>query len=405
MRPADAGRRTGGLRPWIESELEQGRGDRAFHGLEILKSWPLFGRRAGAERGQAATALSTPADEALFWEDFEKTEASLAHLERTANYLDWPYRRLFSGGRIVVTTRDARLALGPRDVLLAYFQGERKAYVFALRSTGMRVAAVPESTEALQATVKDLLERIATGDPAWTAPAARLHQALLGPVQEALASADTLLVVPDGVLARVPFAALTPTGGAPLLERYRISSTPSFSLYVQIAGRPVANGPPRLLSVEASAPARRPANALRVFGEPRVLSGTEAAPAGVLRELQRHSVLVLDAPPSSGGGAVGAAELASITLPECHLAVLLGHTDRTGALAGAFLAAGAPSAVVQLWDVEPGTVEAVLLALFPRLMEVGPREALRQAQLAVRARPATAHPRHWGAFAHHGWGK
>jgi CHAT domain-containing protein len=276
--------------------------------------------------------------------------------------------------------------------------------------------------------------RLASADPAWEASAARLYRALLGPVSRELAEADTLLVVADGPLAQVPFAALTPGGGAPpLLERYRISSVPSFSVYLQVSGRPVPNVPPRVLAVrEAGAvPEGASPPSLHVFDAPTLLEGREARRSRLLQEARRHTLLFFDVPMEPGEeaplasrlllasepgrqGYLRAAEVASMTLPESQLVFLAAagtgpgaaETARAaGALAGAFLVAGAPSVVTQRWQVEPEVREVLLLAFLSRMLEVGPVEALRQAQLALRARPGTAHPRHWGAFAHHGWGK
>ena len=386
------------LPQWIEAELEQGRAEHAFHGLEALRSLPLFGPRVGAERELAPAPASADAEEALFWEDVQRTEAALAGYEQGASYVEWPYRHIFSGGRIVATARDARLALGPGDLLLSYFMGSQRSYVFAVRTSGMRAIPLPDAPEAQRALVADLMGRLASADPDWEASAARLYRALLGPVAGELAVADTLLVVADGPLAEVPFAVLTPGGGAPpLLERYRISSIPSFSVYLQISGRPVPNVPPRVLVVrEAGAVPEGPSPAsLHVFGSPTLLEGA-ASRSRLLQEARRHTLLLFEEASS-----LRAPEVASMTLPECQLVFL---AEAAQALAGAFLVAGAPSVVLQRWKAGADVREALLLALFPRMLERGPVEALRQAQLALRARPATAHPHHWGAFTHQGWG-
>jgi CHAT domain-containing protein len=67
--------------------------------------------------------------------------------------------------------------------------------------------------------------RHGTGD--WQAPAAALHAALIGPVESLVTGG--VVIVPDGPLSALPFAALLDTRGQVLGERATISFAPSLS--------------------------------------------------------------------------------------------------------------------------------------------------------------------------------
>lgn len=70
-------------------------------------------------------------------------------------------------------------------------------------------------------------------------------------------------------------------------------------------------------------------------------------------------------------------------------------------LVSGFLLAGAPAVMATLWTVDDaGSVE--LMTDFYRRFAAGqaPAQALREAQLALRAR--LAHPYYWAPFALHG---
>jgi CHAT domain-containing protein len=62
-----------------------------------------------------------------------------------------------------------------------------------------------------------------------------MYDLLIAPIENELASAETLLFVPDGVLWRVPFAALADPRGQFLVERWASAYAPSMTAYSMIA--------------------------------------------------------------------------------------------------------------------------------------------------------------------------
>ncbi|HET9317325.1 MAG TPA: CHAT domain-containing protein, partial [Vicinamibacteria bacterium] len=85
----------------------------------------------------------------------------------------------------------------------------------------------------------------------------------------------------------------------------------------------------------------------------------------------------------------------------------LGQQVRGEGLVGlvrGFMYAGAPRAVAGLWSVEDRATAALMLEFYRGLLGSGrpPAEALRRAQLAVRAQPRWRHPFYWAGFVLHG---
>ena len=109
---------------------------------------------------------------------------------------------------------------------------------------------------------------------------ARLGAALLAPAVDALDPTVTrLLIVPDDVLARLPFDALVLADGRYAVERYAIGLAPSVGTVIAVRGRPSHERPVRLLALgdPGFAP---PAGARRdVTGETDASDGTVADPA------------------------------------------------------------------------------------------------------------------------------
>ena len=74
--------------------------------------------------------------------------------------------------------------------------------------------------------------------------------------------------------------------------------------------------------------------------------------------------------------------------------------------ATAFLDIGVPTVIASLWPVDDAATSILISAFYRNLLRVNPTthqamstaEALRAAQLALRADPRYAHPYYWGAW-------
>jgi CHAT domain-containing protein len=107
-----------------------------------------------------------------------------------------------------------RAVLDPGTVLLSYLVGERGSYLFVLGPADTQFAALPLAVgrDLLRgdvARLRKLLEVPATHSVGrLDAQARRLSEALLLPAADAIRRAERLLILPDGPLHLLPFAAL-----------------------------------------------------------------------------------------------------------------------------------------------------------------------------------------------------
>ena len=121
--------------------------------------------------------------------------------------------------------------LDPQTILLEYSLGERRSYLFAVTATALAVYELPERSE-LAGAAADVFS-------AWQEPeldpadarknASGLSAILLSPVASQL-EGKRVVIVADGELAQVPFAALPhPLTGQPLIASNEIVALPSAS--------------------------------------------------------------------------------------------------------------------------------------------------------------------------------
>jgi len=101
--------------------------------------------------------------------------------------------------------------------------------------TASNVRAVPMPSRASLTDQIDLfIGLFAERSASEAVPAARLYGELVAPLLDGLSGEVTdLVLVPDGPLHRLPFAALGEAGGAPLGARYAISRAPSANLWLR----------------------------------------------------------------------------------------------------------------------------------------------------------------------------
>ncbi|HEY3951680.1 CHAT domain-containing protein, partial [Phenylobacterium sp.] len=273
---------------------------------------------------------------------------------------------------------------------------------------------------------------------AWKAPARQLYQLLIKPIEGQLSTGGTLVIIPDGVLRSVPFAALTDDNGKFLIERTAVSVAPALSY-----SQPGTDRTKRPLSVvaaslqkEVSLPAgdfpklegtaEEAKIAVDVGGagaRSRLIqdfhkADLQAALAGghvdVLHvathaafngRSDRSFVVANDEAISltdlrgliSSDRARGD-ELSLLVLSACETAV--GDDQASMGLAGAAVQAGAQSALASLWEVsDTGTVELMKGFYAGYRSGLGKAAALRQAQLKmIAAGGGLEHPGVWAAF-------
>ncbi len=162
-----------------------------------------------------------------------------------------------AGSGTLLTSREIqRQVVEKGTLLLEYFLGEERSFLWAVTPDSLESFELPprkvleenaRSVAFLLAHSSHTLARAQTG-----LALADLSHRLLGPVAHRLRSADRLVIVPDGLLSAVSFAALPdPAGGAPLVVGHEIVNLPSASVLPRLraaaAGRRPAAGMVALL--------------------------------------------------------------------------------------------------------------------------------------------------------------
>ena len=174
--------------------------------------------------------------------------------------------------------------LEPGTVLLEYFLGQDRAFLFCLTAKDFSAHRLPASP-GLQEKARDYIQLLSsrTGrEFAAYAAGRKITQDLLGPVEDKILTAKRLIIVPDGGLHYLPFEALVmprgpigpKTEGALLqksqasqsnrflAEDFLISYAPSASSLMNILGRPrESSGPQAWLAFAAPVTTFRGASA------------------------------------------------------------------------------------------------------------------------------------------------
>jgi len=248
----------------------------------------------------------------------------------------------------------------------------------------------------------------------------RLYDALLSPVAERL-TAETLIVVPHGVLHYVPFQALF-DGERYLIDQKTVSYAPSATiLHRVLVGETVPTGRSPLImgiSDQTIPHAQAEVDAIAaLFPEAEVRFDGQATVANLMDNEERpaflhlatHATFRADNPLFSAlklsdgwvsvsdiYGMAGSAPL--VTLSACETGrsqVAVG--DELVGLCRGFFSAGARSLVVSLWMVDDSST-ARLMARFYEDLKAGRQanRALRAGQVAIKSE--MGHPYYWAPF-------
>lgn len=293
--------------------------------------------------------------------------------------------------------------------------------------------SVPVTAAALAAetrSLRRLLEKRTTHE--YRPHAQRLHDWLVRPLGPWLAARaiDTLVVVPDGALRGIPFAALH-DGADFLLRRYAIATAPALSLVEPgaggLAGRrallggltePVQDFPGlpqvgrELEDVGRLFESRRLDNA--EFRVPAVREAMDATPYSVVHiashgefgsDPRRTFLLTWDGRMTMDqlermvkSGRLRDEPVELLTLSACRTAA--GDDRAALGLAGVAVKAGARSALATLWYVNDDASSLLVTQFYRAMSEGAPGKAhaLRAAQEWLRADARYRHPGYWAPF-------
>ncbi|HEX7240698.1 MAG TPA: CHAT domain-containing protein [Longimicrobiaceae bacterium] len=344
--------------------------------------------------------------------------------------------------------RDGGARAPPGEVAVEYARVADTLLAWTVAGARVEVFRTVVDTVWLTATLAELEGRLerGAGEAEVAALLSALYERLVRPLEARLGAPGTpVVVIADGEIASVPFAALRDARRG----RYLVQDHPiRFAVSLSEARRGAAAGPaggalfvadpafdsrehPLLDPLEHARTEVRSISGAYPGG--MVLEGPAATRPGVEAALARagmvhfaghavfddarpeRSYLVLaPTPGAAGSGRLTAAELARLDLRHVRLVVLAAcRTVRSGrsraggftGLSGALLAAGAGGAVGSTWDVDDRST-AALMSGFHRAYR-GPRDgprALQAAQLALLRSddPALRTPSAWAGFRYAG---
>ncbi|HYK02845.1 MAG TPA: CHAT domain-containing protein [Thermoanaerobaculia bacterium] len=308
-------------------------------------------------------------------------------------------------------------AIAPRSIIVEYSVHEHEVAIFTVTSRGIRVIRRPIEQQVLAAAVEEHARAARESDvPLLRKTGRSLYEALVAPIEEELERSDTVVFVPDPVMARLPFAALVDGQGKYLIESHPLVVDPSAAVYLQLARSRRRNPDERVLIVSGadkalgrlSAARREAADVAAAYSYATPLSGLAATRDAFAREAAKadaiHFVGHAVASPGSGkagylvlsGAASNEGELdlkqiASLKLRETSFVVLAAcataggeqpSSEGTISIARAFVAAGVPSVIATLWPIEDEeSADFFPLIHRHRAQGLPPAEALRAAQL------------------------
>jgi tetratricopeptide (TPR) repeat protein len=339
--------------------------------------------------------------------------------------------------------------LPENTAILEYWIGDSSAAVLWISNhqTGLkRWTFLPQQRDAMVAMPAVLSDPKRLDWASAISPTAQLLLSEVPPLSDP--RVNRLIVVPDGVLARLPFEAL-PLGGKLLVEKFATTYAPSASLAVTApAPRAIrwfwqtemeafadpAPGTGRDAGIVSTEWTRLPGANLEVRDIAGVLAGTSELHMGsdavkalllgrtrapilhfathAFTDIERPDLSYILLAPASpvaarfdylflkevGDLPLGGVDL--ITLSACQTAI---GKDVPGegveSFSRAFLASGVPSVVTSLWSVGDRSTAGLMVRFYDRLAKGSSKaEALRDAKLDFLHSAEASHPAYWAAF-------
>lgn len=362
--------------------------------------------------------------------------------------------------------------LEPGTLLLAYSVGDSASYLLAgLRETdgkfstrGIRIECDAEQLGVRIAAWSMLLAhpRVTTRGASWRPPARAFYRELIAPVAQELARAKRVILVSDGPLHLLPFAALVAdaTDSQPLGVRFPLTMVPSMTVLRELRRRQSSQTPDLAWAglgdplLGRLRPAGSPPGEARAMTAPPALPGARAELiavsamfAGPTRLLlgaaateraaktlpastrivhfachartngrfpmQSELLLAPEPPPDAPAagledGVLQAWEVLDDVRLETELVVLSACDTGIGKLSGgegvvglsrAFLFAGARSLLASLWPVADRSGARLVVGFYENLLHGLPKdEALRRSRARILEESPEAHPYVWAGL-------
>jgi CHAT domain-containing protein len=347
-----------------------------------------------------------------------------------------------------LTAEAVRCRLPAGTVVLELTVVEQRIFLWVVRRGDLHLLDTGASTAAATGLSRHLdvaLRENRAGD--FSDPASQLYDLLIRPAAPYLSASDSLVLVPEGPLATLPFGLLRDRRtGKYLIEEFALSLAPSATFFVRSLAR---DRELRLQPGSGSLFIGDPAFDRSLFGDlPRLpaaagearelaarspgavlLTGEQATRSAFLRAAGRSAIvhfgghallnpaypllsqlLFAPGPEDPGRGVLLSGQLLGRHFAATRLVVLAAcntaagsnsHSEGVQSLARTFLASGVPAVIATLWRVDDQDAAVLLSRFYLHLRQgLGADEALRSAQLDLMTNGPgnTRRPTCWGAF-------
>ena len=171
-----------------------------------------------------------------------------------------------------VHVADVQAALGADEAFTAFTLADKESFLFVIRKDDARFFKLDITRAQTAETVKSLRASLSNDEPVDVAKAHNLYQSLLGPADSLIATARTLIVVPDGALQSLPFAVLVTKPPATIAQPSDYQAVPWLIRRQAIDVVPAASS---LVALRHFAAEKRATDPFVGFGDP-VFDGTGA---------------------------------------------------------------------------------------------------------------------------------
>ena len=341
----------------------------------------------------------------------------------------------------VAAWRDVARRLSPTQAFITYLVGDSTSLAFVVTHDSLETIDLGVGRRELARLVeftRGTLDRGKAGMP-WRGPLRGLDGYLIAPLEETglLRGKSELVIAPHVELHYLPFAALLSPGPEPryLAQRYRITVTPSASVWVALGDRVAPRSRSGAVAL-APRPDALPASRTEVAAVARLLGtdvrvgiGRMASEDVFKREapgqrvihlatygvLNKHNPLFSFVELTPGGVEDGRLEVHEVFGMQLSADLVVLSACQTGLGAGtladvppgddwvgltrAFLHAGAHGVVATLWPVDDWATAAIMERFYQAMSRgADPVRALAEAQQGMAGEPATAHPYYWAGF-------
>jgi tetratricopeptide (TPR) repeat protein len=406
------------------------------------------------------TPTSTAARQSSLNDRLQQTRAAYAAF-RSQLFSVHPTLRVERGEIPPLQLDEARNIVNDRQTaLLEYVTTDRDTYLFvlALEESGKTTKRGSAATVALRAyplnipyeqltaVVNELHQALNEQNPNVSQNLQKAYDILLRPAAEQLMDKSRLVIVPDGLLWKVPFETLQPDSERNVIDQFTVSYAPSLVALRELRKLKRVVTIPSLLAVdsplitsqltdriklsypnlhfESTAEQKNEIETLTSIypsGRRRLLAGQSTTEDAVKRESGRSNVLHIAAPAvldgaaplssfialsntgSNDDGFLQNREILNLQTTAkvavfSHVAQIGNYSTASVATSWAWFVAGAPAVVMNRWETKSAATSMLMKEFHSRLRTQRLDKALQQSVLSVRNSTNYKHPYYWAGW-------